>query len=93
MKMYDGVGDSLTLDRAGEIAIRAKELFDNRLGEGNGRLPFAPRDFWARLGEALYGPDDARVQSLRQCQKCGHVSAPTGYVEFVESMMGERSSA
>lgn len=41
----------------------AQSLFDNRLGWRD--FPYAPRSFWADLGEALYGEDDGRVKKLR----------------------------
>lgn len=43
----------------------AQALFDNRLGWGEGRNPYAPRETWADLGAVLYGKDDARVIELR----------------------------
>ena len=49
-----------------EIVIKAaQDLFDNRLGWSNNRQPYAPRELWANLGEALYGKDDERVKELR----------------------------
>jgi len=48
------------------IVEAAQSLFDNRLGWSEGRQPYAPRDFWADLGAALYGEDDPRVQELRE---------------------------
>ena len=42
----------------------AKDLFDNRLGWSDRRNPYAPREFWYRLGIALYGKDDPRVVDL-----------------------------
>ena len=54
-----GVGDQEA------IVAAARDLFDNRLGHGRNRQPYAPRDVWAKLGEALYGADDVRVRHLR----------------------------
>lgn len=44
----------------------AQALFDNRLGWSLGRNPYAPREFWADLSEALYGKDDERTIELRK---------------------------
>ena len=49
-----------------DIVKAAQSMFDNRLGWSEGRPPYAPRDFWADLGAALYGEDDPRVQELRE---------------------------
>jgi len=36
-----------------EVYKAAKDLYDNRLGWSDGRNPYAPKEFWARLAEAL----------------------------------------
>ncbi len=46
------------------IEKAAKDLFDNRLGWSNGRNPYAPREFFYKLGLALYGKNDDRVIEL-----------------------------
>lgn len=51
-------------DRYLAVYKAAKDLFDNRLGWSNGRNPYAPKEFWAKLGEALYGKEDSRVKEL-----------------------------
>lgn len=48
-----------------KVELAARYLFDNRLGWSDGRAPYAPRDFWADLGAALYGEMDARVVEMR----------------------------
>jgi hypothetical protein len=67
-----------TMFRLETICIAAHNLFDNRLGYGrseehpNGHhLPCAPRELWARLGEAIYGKDDMRVVELRSVPDSG----------------------
>ncbi len=53
-------------ERLADVIQAARYLFDNRLGWSDGRAPYAPREFWADLGAALYGEGDSRVQELRQ---------------------------
>ena len=48
-----------------DLGKAAQSLFDNRLGWSAKANPFAPREFWADLGAALYGEDDPRVKELR----------------------------
>jgi len=49
-----------------KIYKATKNLFDNKLGWSEGRNPYAPRELWVELGEALYGEDDERVKELRR---------------------------
>lgn len=48
-----------------EITEKAKQLFDNRLGWSEGRHPFAPKEFWIKLGIALYGENSYQVRELK----------------------------
>jgi len=48
-----------------KIYEAAKDLFDNRLGWSDKRNPYAPRELWSKLAEALYGKDDERTKELR----------------------------
>lgn len=56
-----------------ELMRAAIELWDNRVGWGDGRPPFASREFWGRLGAALGHEDDELVQEYR-----GAVAATRG---------------
>ena len=49
-----------------KIIKAAQGLFDNRMGWSENRNPYATREVWAKLGEALYGKDDKRVKELRE---------------------------
>ena len=49
-----------------EIYKATKDLFDNRLGWSGNRNPYAPRELWLKLAEALYGKDDERTKELRK---------------------------
>lgn len=51
------------------IEETARNLFDNRLGWSDGRNPYAPIEFWHKLGVALYGENDERVIELSHNQK------------------------
>lgn len=55
-----------------QLAVAARALFDAQAGTssqgprvGSGPQVLGPRNLWADLGEALYGPDDWRVRELR----------------------------
>jgi hypothetical protein len=42
---------------ADEVTKAAADLYDNRLGWSDGRNPYAPPEFWSRLGRALGRPE------------------------------------
>jgi hypothetical protein len=54
------------------VFAAAEYLFDNRQGPGKGRLLFGQPEFWADLGEALYGAEDERVKKLRVIAERSH---------------------
>jgi hypothetical protein len=64
-KVYARVIPAAIAMQGASPAPAARALFDNRLGWGDGRNPYAPRELWADLGAALYGETDARVIELR----------------------------
>jgi hypothetical protein len=69
--------DERTKGEHRSILDAAKNLFDNRLGWSRGRNPYAPREFWASLGAALYGDDDYRVCELCSPPATESDTAPT----------------
>lgn len=56
-----------------ELLVAATDLFHTRQGWADASKPYAPRRFWANLGEALYGIDDSRVKELQEPDMSGMV--------------------
>jgi hypothetical protein len=64
-ELHEAIIEAAEPQPPSRIEETARDLFDNRMGYLSWPGPWAHREFWADLGEAIYGPDDERVVELR----------------------------